>query len=248
MTSQLPNEKVIDLIRKCLALSHSPNENEAALALSKAQELLEKYNLSMSEVSVEDHKIPDIVQGDISYEGEDWIRRLYVAVAEHNFCKVVSHQSKGISSIIGRFVNMEATVEMALWIKDQMERISRTELSKVSKYEIDEFGRFTGRVTNKRAYKASFMLGMVSRLRARLEEMSEQRKVEVPSLRALTINLLKEAELQRHIFYPYLVNIRTSVTNTDAFHRGQEAANNVGLVRPSHHISDNGTLRLGGER
>lgn len=43
-------EKIKERIKKLLNLSSSPNENEAALALKKAQELLEKYELSMSEV------------------------------------------------------------------------------------------------------------------------------------------------------------------------------------------------------
>ena len=40
-----PNERIIELIKKCLALSSSSNEHEAEFAMSKAQELIEKYNL-----------------------------------------------------------------------------------------------------------------------------------------------------------------------------------------------------------
>lgn len=41
---------IIDLIKKCLALAGSPNENEAARAMEKAQELLAKYNVTMDQV------------------------------------------------------------------------------------------------------------------------------------------------------------------------------------------------------
>lgn len=44
------NEKSIDKIRKLLALASSPNEHEAQSALLKAQELLAKHNLSMSDI------------------------------------------------------------------------------------------------------------------------------------------------------------------------------------------------------
>ena len=46
----MTREKVIDKIKKLLALSRSDNEHEAALAASKAQELLDKENVRISEV------------------------------------------------------------------------------------------------------------------------------------------------------------------------------------------------------
>jgi len=47
-------EDTIRKIQKLLALSNSPNENEAALAMAKAQELLDRENLSMSEIKEAD--------------------------------------------------------------------------------------------------------------------------------------------------------------------------------------------------
>jgi hypothetical protein len=43
-------DKIIEKIRKCLALATSPNENEAQRAAQKAHELLIRYNLSMQQV------------------------------------------------------------------------------------------------------------------------------------------------------------------------------------------------------
>ncbi|KKK79336.1 hypothetical protein LCGC14_2834560, partial [marine sediment metagenome] len=42
--------KVIDTIRKLLALSESANEHEAGLAAEKTQELLARYNIDLFEV------------------------------------------------------------------------------------------------------------------------------------------------------------------------------------------------------
>ena len=49
-------EKILDKIKKCLALSKSANEHEAAQALKQAQALMEKYevnavDIALSEVS-----------------------------------------------------------------------------------------------------------------------------------------------------------------------------------------------------
>lgn len=51
--------KILDKIKKCLALSKSDNANEAAIALRQAQALMEKYNvnsetLELSEISCSD--------------------------------------------------------------------------------------------------------------------------------------------------------------------------------------------------
>jgi hypothetical protein len=44
--------KIIDKIRKCLALSKSANENEAAAALRQAQKLMQAYNVTEEDVGL----------------------------------------------------------------------------------------------------------------------------------------------------------------------------------------------------
>ena len=50
-------EKLFDKIRKLMALSHSPNEHEAALAAARAREILDKYDLSLTEVEMSGEEI-----------------------------------------------------------------------------------------------------------------------------------------------------------------------------------------------
>lgn len=45
-------EKVLDKIKKCLALSQSANEHEAAQALKQAQALMEKYEVNAVDVAL----------------------------------------------------------------------------------------------------------------------------------------------------------------------------------------------------
>ena len=52
----MDKEKILDKIKKCLALGQSENEHEAAQALKQAQALMEKYevnavDIALSEVS-----------------------------------------------------------------------------------------------------------------------------------------------------------------------------------------------------
>jgi len=50
------NKDIIEKIQKLLALANSSNENEAKLAAAKAQELLIKYNLSMSQIETDENR------------------------------------------------------------------------------------------------------------------------------------------------------------------------------------------------
>lgn len=43
-------EKIVEKIKKLLALSKSPNENEAMAAALKAQALMAKYEIDLSQV------------------------------------------------------------------------------------------------------------------------------------------------------------------------------------------------------
>lgn len=50
MSAAEDKDRIIDKIRKCLALSNSANEHEAAAALRQAQKLMELYRVSDAEL------------------------------------------------------------------------------------------------------------------------------------------------------------------------------------------------------
>lgn len=56
----VPVDKIVDKIRKLLALATSSNEHESRLAAEKAQELLVKYNLSMQSVNDARHEYTSV--------------------------------------------------------------------------------------------------------------------------------------------------------------------------------------------
>lgn len=92
MTEAKPPEKILELIRKLLALSTSSNENEAAAAAAKAQELLLKYNLEMSHVqSKEDDGVTRQNFETPYFDG--WLSFLMNSIASTHMCSVV--QGKG---------------------------------------------------------------------------------------------------------------------------------------------------------
>jgi len=81
------NNKIIDKIRKVLALTSSPNEGEAASAAARVQEMLAKYNLQLGDVI--EKKADEAIQ---IYKGmrtpsRPWCRQIAVATASLYFCR-----------------------------------------------------------------------------------------------------------------------------------------------------------------
>jgi len=242
-------DKISDLIRKCLALSESPNEYEATSAMAKAQELLEKYNLTLAQVKQDQTSLPELIDGEVDYEGKEWLRTLYSVVARHNFCQLIGHSGSSTVSIVGRYTNVCLTVEMADWLRQQMERLCLTETSgSLTPYSNLGNGKLNfscRRPTDARSYRVGWLTGCVTRISQRLQELANQRRVETPSLTALTVNLMGEAENYLHQLYPSRVSHQRSQVNGLGYRAGQVAGDKVGLTPPSRHM-DSGPLRLNG--
>ena len=78
MTATPDLNRIVDRVKKLLALSTSANPHEAALAAAKAQELLFRHNLSMAMVEAElaDGKASAYVKDRFDSGGwMDWRRR-----------------------------------------------------------------------------------------------------------------------------------------------------------------------------
>lgn len=74
-------EKIIEKVKKLLALSQSSNPNEASLALSKAQELIAKYNLTITEE--ENKVIVEEVLKQTTKSVSNYRKQMLTALAEH---------------------------------------------------------------------------------------------------------------------------------------------------------------------
>jgi hypothetical protein len=79
------HEVIIDKIRKILALSQSPNGEEAERAAEKARELLIKYNLSIDQF--EDVKIEEKIIGRFFKKPRLWRLVLINTITEFYFCR-----------------------------------------------------------------------------------------------------------------------------------------------------------------
>lgn len=88
------DEKILDKIQACLRLAKSAEPHEAASALRRAQEMMEKYNVSQETLTVGvivEEPLRSIASAS---RAKSWEARLIVGVAEAFGCKVTLARGK----------------------------------------------------------------------------------------------------------------------------------------------------------
>lgn len=134
--------KLLDRIRKLLALATSSNENEAAAAAEKAQAMLAEHNLSMLDVKTSDgdDMMKDvIIDNTIVTSSHPWRRPLGVVVAQLYFCSyfytVLRGKSTNVHSFVGADHNVMVAVVMFKYLLETIDRLAREGAKKVPKSE-----------------------------------------------------------------------------------------------------------------
>ena len=82
------DNKIVDKIRKLLALSESSNEHEAKLAMLKAQELLAKHKMTLKDVENADKVEVKRHYTDVTFTKAKWKGRLASIIADNFGCYV----------------------------------------------------------------------------------------------------------------------------------------------------------------
>src|SRR5689334_15056227 len=186
MTATHEIDRVVERIKKLLALTASQNPNEAALAASKAQELLFRHNLSMAmvEAATEGGNSAYVADRFDSGGWMDWRRRLLAAVARNNFCRGVSYQGTRDVGIVGEPHNVLVVKHLYAFLVRELMRLAELEAAEQPGLSPDDA----------RSWKRSFFQGAVRTIAHRL---TEQRQRDVASdHRAMSLVVRKDQELE----------------------------------------------------
>lgn len=174
--------KLLETAEKLFRLAgKNPNQNEAAAAASKAQEILDRLNLDMS--VLEQGGSEKVKRSDQRMDGGlyQWQRNLWHSIAKLHFCyywcqynwdreKVVRDRRWGGTKkggyrfqhrLVGRTVNVVAVKNMAEYLQQTIERIVREHVGDPRNY-------FTN-------YAHSFREGMADSIVRRIIERRQQR-------------------------------------------------------------------------
>jgi len=166
MTAAQDIDRIVERIKKLLALTSSQNPNEAALAATKAQELLFRHNLSMAmvEAATEGGNSAYVADRFDSGGWMHWRRRLLAAVARNNFCRGVSYQGTREVGIVGEPHNVTVVKHLYDFLVRDIMRLA--DIGVKAERTLDE--------EENRAWKRSFYLGAVRTVAQRLAEQRQR--------------------------------------------------------------------------
>lgn len=227
MTEQ---ERVIDKIRKLLALAGSPNENEAAVASEKAQALLAEHNLSMTDIKSGTEKGSDfIIDGETITNARPWRRSLGSAIAKLYFCTYFFTTIGGEDrhSFVGAKHNIEVARLMFDYLTKTVDRLARAGSRNMPKRE-------------QSGYKTSFRWACSQRLCSRIAQRIHDTKTHetktatgttLPALASLYDRVGKELQTFMDAKYPRMrtSKVKAKFHNARGTEEGRAAGDKIGL-------------------
>lgn len=235
---------VLAKIRKLLNLAKSANEHEAALAASRAAELMAEHGLAEAELRVTDAtKTAEPIVEDVGTSatqadkrGVLWKGQLARGVTAAHGCKFWWHGPS--IRLLGRKSAVQAADYTITWLVGEVERLADAAWN-------DE-GSWGG--GNARAWKNSFLLGCAMRIAERLIEQAKAHPelaivhthkagrgaVALPALQSTALVVLAKDAIEvcrewDRVAEKFTARRGPTVSNRGAYAQGHEAGGNVNL-------------------
>ena len=210
---------VLSKIKKLLALSTSSNPNEAALAAARAQELLMKHNLTMSQVETHGQE-SQYCEAFVNTGSRVWRRMLLVVIARNNFCEMVYDTATSQAILIGEAHNQEVVTYLHQYLIGQLEPMAATAY------------KLSGSTIHAKSWLDSFYVGAVESINKRLETQKNEMAAASNACKSLVV--VKDAELKQALykFYPNTkIGAAKRIRSSDGLREGREAGRRVALSK-----------------
>src|SRR5690242_21915453 len=109
-------------LQRILALTTSPNENEAAVAMEMLQKLLTQHNLSIADLETRGQKAPGIHDKafDLGKAAFKWKLNLASVIADHYYCHPLVDYTQKSVRFVGRPDNVDSLTALYRWIIEQI--------------------------------------------------------------------------------------------------------------------------------
>ena len=178
--------KIIERIRKLLALSTSNNKHESAVALSHARKLMAKHGLTEAEVDEDSsgEMMFELSMGASGFSAR-WKFVLVAAVAQAHHCDVVGLRTGKRRKVrmVGLKENTELAAKVFKHLLEEIDRLIQIESNEPPNVLLVEI--LMGVPRNLRAYLDSFRRGAVTAI---IEKLKQKEKSSVhPGLRTLAV-------------------------------------------------------------
>jgi hypothetical protein len=208
------DNKLIEKIQKLLALSDSPNKNEAEAAMTKAQELMLKHNIDMR--SVEQHDSEYINETSESFKREHPSMKFINSIVEkYFFVRIVksNRRTHKYFNYIGEKQNVQTAIHTVNFLKSTFDRLWK------------EYKAETGAG---RGSKQSFVCGLYEGF---CEKMDQQRQEAEQKYELVLVEDPRATEKMNELF-PRLKTssgARMNLRDANAQSAGHAAGRNINL-------------------
>lgn len=215
-------ESIKRRIKKLLALSTSPNENEALSAMQKANDLMAEYSLSQADFAGYIEKSVKSTKRAVEWRSvvANAVERLY-ATYHYRDCNT------GTFVFYGKELDVFMATEMFTYLVKTIDRMAKLNIRKNAKYR----------------YRQSYRSGIASRLWDRINELGEQcswRNSAELSEEKQNIAVWVE---NRIVLTRDGKKSKNTRANMNAWNRGFSDADGISLSRQ---MTGSGTRRIGG--
>lgn len=220
----LPDDRVVERIRKLLALATSSNPHEAAAAAERAVELAQRHNLDLATLPSREN--PYVEESVDVGGGSAWRWLLMSAVARAHFCAALRAFGRGRAGgtmlIIGQRHNVTVCVFLFTYLAREIERLAARGWRRAH--------LVYGEHVVARAWKNDFRRGAVITIDERLKERTRLFAAESGAARALVISQEADlrAEIERRHPNPRVTTLRSR--GGDAYSTGRSIANDIRLA------------------
>lgn len=222
--------RILEKIKKCLALSQSPEPAEAAAALRQAQKLMEMHGISQLDI-----KRSDIGEVEVSSKVsvsrlKDWELKLVALIGRSFGCQVMWSKSSSYRAVVfGRFilVGPKGQVELAQYTCEVLQR----KLVKARANFVSSTAFWGSRAEKTRAADG-FCHGWVDSISKTVSEFAQSDGAkEMIMIRVKELTSGPKAQVQRRL------------GDTASYQAGRDAGANESIHRPLNERDP--TLRLG---
>jgi len=162
-----PREKVIEKVKKLFALSKSSNEHEAALAASKAMELLAEHNLSISDVEIKAKESADVLTIPCAKTMALWNLQILNAVKRAFNCEAFTYGRAGKVTFVGIGQDVEVASYTYIYLFTTVTRIADEYAAKISQKDRED-NLLDLRKQARRDQKFSFQMGCAAAIKEKL--------------------------------------------------------------------------------
>lgn len=225
----MTNDKIIERVRKLMALATSSNEHEAAAAAAKAQELLLKYNLSMASIDEEEPDEGVTKEDYFERDPSSWRLQLIGGIARATSCRLI--QTPGYRKwVTGEVLPRKGTMYHVFGQPSNIEVVYY-----LYNYLARELLRLSPKGKGTTAAGHAFRLGAVSVINRRLMETYREFQTASEETRALVHVTTAAVDAKVEETFPKLQKSRMgSLSDAAAYHAGQAAGREIPLRRGVH--------------